>query len=101
VNLASMELLCVAGFEWDGFGFGGTDERLVQMAFWGLYRFGIVLLDVASSGKWPADEVPRLHSFEPSSFDRIATDCMHPFNGLFGRGEVVNTVGSTKGMACF
>ena len=48
-----MELFCVAGFEWDGFGFGGTDvlARLVQMAFWGLYGFGIVLLDVASGGK--------------------------------------------------
>ena len=24
-NLVSMELLCAAGFEWNGFGFGGTD----------------------------------------------------------------------------
>ena len=67
-NLASMELLCVAGFKWDGFGFGGTDVLacLVQMAFWGLYSFRIVLLDVASGEKWPTNEVPSLHSFEPS-----------------------------------
>ena len=67
-NLASMELLCVAGFEGDGFGFGGTDvlASLVQMAFWGHRSFGIVLLDVASGEKRPTDEVPGLHSFEPS-----------------------------------
>ena len=67
-NLESMELLCVAGFEGGGFGFGGTNllARLVWMAFWGLYCFGIVLLDIASGEKRPADEVPSLHSFEPS-----------------------------------
>ena len=63
-----MELLHVAGFEGDGFGFGGTYilARLVQMAFWGLYSFGIVLEDIASGEKWPTNEVLSLHSFEPS-----------------------------------
>ena len=67
-NIESMELVCAAGFEWNGFGFGGPDivVRLVQMVFQGLYSFGIVLLDVASGEKWPTDEVPSLHSFEPS-----------------------------------
>jgi len=44
----------------------GLVERtfLVQMAFWGLHSFGIVLLDIASGEKRPTDEVPCLYSFD-------------------------------------
>ena len=67
-NFGPMELLRVEGFERDGFGFGGTHVlvSLVQMAFPGFHSFGIVLLDVASSKKWPTNEVPGLNGFEAS-----------------------------------
>ena len=68
VNLASMELLCLTGFGWGGFQFGGTEvsARLVQMAFWCFHSFGVVLLDIASGEKRPTDEIPGLNGFEPS-----------------------------------
>jgi hypothetical protein len=50
-------------------------------------------LDIAFSQHWPAHVVSWLDGFEPSRFDRVSTDGMHPFDGLLGQWEIVDAVG--------
>ena len=63
------------------------------MPFWSFHRVRIVFLDVLGSKERPAYKVAGLDSFEPSGFDWVSTDCMHPFDGLFSGWEVGDTVG--------
>ncbi len=44
--------------------------------------FGVVLLVVAFSQHQPAHIVAHFDGFEPSQFDLVSTDGVHPFDGL-------------------
>jgi hypothetical protein len=55
------------------------------MPLCGFDCLGIVLLDVAFCQHWLAHVVSCFDGFEPSQFDRVLTDGVHPFDGLLGR----------------
>ncbi len=58
---------------------------LVQMPLYSFDCLGVVLLDVAFSQHQPAHVVSRFDGFEPSRFDWVSTDGMHPYDGLLRR----------------
>ncbi len=58
---------------------------LVQVPLCSFGSFRIVLLDVAFCQHWPSHIVSRFDGFEPSRFDRVSTEGVHPFDGLLGR----------------
>ncbi len=53
----------------------------------------VVFLDVAFSQHLPAHIVACFDSFEPSRFDQVSTDSVHPFDGLLSQWEIVDAVG--------
>jgi hypothetical protein len=57
------------------------------------FHLGVVLLDVAVSQHQPAHVVAHFDGFEPSQFDRVSTDGVHPFDGFLSQWEIVETVG--------
>jgi hypothetical protein len=79
-NLIAMEVGGVACF-------GGPYvlSCLVQLPLCGFGSFGIVLLDIAFCQHWPSYVVSHFDGFEPSQFDQVSTDGMHPLDGLLGR----------------
>ena len=66
---------------------------LVEMPFGSFYSLRVVFLDVLRSEEWPSYKISSLDSLEPSGFDQVTTDFVHPFDGLFSGGEVVDTDG--------
>jgi hypothetical protein len=50
-------------------------------------------LDVAFSQHQPAHAISCFDGFEPSQFDRVFSDGMHPFDGLLGQWEIVDAIG--------
>ncbi len=71
------------------------------MALGSFHSFGEVFLDVANSEQRPPDEVAGLDGFEPGGFDWVSKHGMHPFDGLLGGRQVVDTVGLLQGVSCF
>ncbi len=65
------------------------------MALCGFDCLGVVLLDVVFSQHWPAQVVSCFACFEPSQFDWVSTDGVHPFDGLLVQWEMVDTAGLT------
>jgi hypothetical protein len=86
-NLLAVEMGGVACFQRCCLNFGGPYvlSCLVQVPLCGFCSFGIVLLDVVFSQHWPSHAVSRFDGFEPSQFELVSTDGMHPFDGLLGR----------------
>jgi hypothetical protein len=64
-------------------------------------RVWVILLDILGGEEWPADKVSCLDGLEPSGFDRVATDSMHPLDGLFSGRQVIDTVCLAEDRACF
>ena len=95
LDLASPELVGVHLVKGRRLGFGGADilAGLVEIPFWSFNGVRVVFLDVLGSKEMPVYEVASLDSLEPGGFNRVATDGVHPFDGLFSGGEVVDTVG--------
>ena len=79
----------------NGLWFSGPDifPALIEVALGDFYCFGKVFLDVANSKQRPPYEVASLDGFGPSGLDRETAHSMHPFDGLLGGRQVVNTVG--------
>ncbi len=50
----------------------------------------VVLLEVAFGLHLPAHVVSRFDGFEPSRFNRVSTDSVHPFDGLLWDGRNVD-----------
>ena len=73
---------------------------LVEMPFRSFHGVCIVFLDVLGSKERPSYKISGLNSLEPSGFNRVTTDCVHPFDGMFSGGEVVDTVGLAEDGAC-
>ncbi len=86
-NLLAMEVGSVACFQRCCLNFGGPYilSCLVQVLLCGFGSFGIVLLDVVFCWHWPSHIVSRFGDFEPSLFDRVSTDGVHPFDGFLSR----------------
>jgi hypothetical protein len=63
------------------------------MSLWCFNCLGLVLLDIAFIQHWPTHVVARFDGLEPSQFYWVTTYGMHPFDGLFGRWEIVDAVG--------
>ena len=63
------------------------------MSLRGLGRLGIVFPDILHGEEWPTRVVTCLDRLETYGLDWIATNRMHPLDGLFGGWEIVNTVG--------
>jgi hypothetical protein len=70
------------------------------MSLWCFNCLGIVLLDVAFIQHWPTHVVARFDGLEPSQFYWATTYGMHPFDGLFGRREIVDSVGLLECFSC-
>jgi hypothetical protein len=85
--LLAVEVRSATCFQRCCLNFGGPYilSCLVQMPLCGFDCLGIVLLDVAFCQQRPADVVSCFDGFEPSQFDQVSTDGMHPFDGLLGR----------------
>jgi hypothetical protein len=71
------------------------------MAFWSLHGFGEVFLDVANGEQWSSYEVAGFYSFEPGGLDGVSAHGVHPFDGVLGGWQVVNTVVLLQDVACF
>ncbi len=61
---------------------------------------GVVLLDVAFIQHRPTHVFARFDGLEPSQFYWVTTYGMHPFDGLFGRWEIVDAVGLLEYFPC-
>jgi hypothetical protein len=87
VYLLAVEVGGVACFQRHHLNFGGLYvlSCLVKMPLCGLDCLGIVLLDIAFCQHRPAHIVSHFDGFEPSRFDQVSTDSVHPFDGLLGR----------------
>jgi hypothetical protein len=87
VNLLAMEVGGVTCFQRCCLNFGGPYVLicLVQVPLCGFGSFRIVLLDIAFCQHWPSYVVYHFDGFQPSQFDRVSTDGMHPLDGLLGR----------------
>ncbi len=94
-HLLAMEERGVACFQWCRINFGGPYvlSCLVQMPLCSFNCLGVILLDVAFSQHWPAHVVSGFDIFEPRQFDRVSTDSVHSFDGLFSRWEIVDAIG--------
>ncbi len=97
VHFLAVEVGGVACFQRRRLFFGGPYifSSLVQRPLCSFNCLGVVLLDVAFSQHQPAHVVACFDSFEPSRFDRVSTDGVHPFDGLLSQWEIVDTVGLT------
>ncbi len=86
-NLLAMEVGGVACFQRCCLNFGGPYilSCLVQVPLCSFGSFGIVLLDIMFCQHWPSHVISRFDGFEPSRFDQVSTDGVHPFDGLLGR----------------
>ncbi len=84
VHFLAVEVGGVTCFQRCHLYFGGPYvlSCLVQMPLCSLDCLRVVLLDIAFSQNWPAHIVSRFDGFEPSPFDRVSTDGVHPFDGL-------------------
>jgi hypothetical protein len=94
-HFLAMEVGGVACFQWHRLCFGGLYPCLVwfRCPFCGFNCLGVVLLDVAFSQHQPAQIVAHFDGFEPSQFDLVSTDGVHPFDGLLSQWEIVDTSG--------
>ena len=63
------------------------------MTFRSFSRFWVVFLYILGCEKWSAEKFASLDGLEPCRFDRVAVDRMHTFDGLPGRGQVIDAVG--------
>ncbi len=95
MHLLAVEVGGVTCFQQCRLNFGGPYilSCLVQMPLCGFDCLGVVFLDVAISKDWPAHIVSLFDGFEPSQFDWVSTDSMHPFDGLLGQWEIVDAIG--------
>ena len=68
MHLLALELACVTHFERDVFWFCGSNvfACLIHVSLWRLYRFGVVLFDIAGREEWPAGVVAGLDCGKPS-----------------------------------
>ena len=82
-----MEVRGVACFQRCHLNLGGLHvlSCLVQMPLCSFYCLRVVFLDISFGQHQPAHVVSCFDGFEPSLFDRVSTDGVHPFDGLLGR----------------
>ena len=68
------------------FGFGESNilASLVHVAFGCFSGLGIVFGDILFCEERPSDKISGFDGFDPGGFDGISTNCMHPFDSLFG-----------------
>ncbi len=94
-NLLAVEMGGVACFQRCCLNFGGLyiHSCLVQVPLCSFGSFGIVLLDIVFYQYWPSYVVSCFDGFEPSQFEPVSTDGVHPFDGLLSRRKIVNAVG--------
>ena len=94
MDFAAPELVGVDFLERCRFGFGGAYVLacLVEVSLGCFGQVRVVLLYILGGEEWPADKVASLDSLEPSGFDWVATDRVHPLDGLFCGGQVIHTV---------
>jgi len=102
LHFAPPELIGVHIFKGSPVGFGGVDvlASLVEVSLGCLNRVWIVLLDVFGHYEWPTHEVACVDGLEPNGLHRVATDGVHPFDGLFHGWKVVDAVGLAEDGAC-
>ncbi len=85
-HLLALEVGGVTCFQWCCLNFGGPYilPCLVQMPLCSIDCLGVVFLDVAFSQHQPEQVDSHFDGYEPSQFDRVSTDGVHPFDGLLG-----------------
>jgi hypothetical protein len=94
VHFLAVEVEGVACFQWRRLCFGGP-YIFFQMPLCGFSCIWVVLLDAVFSQHWPAHVVARFDGLDPSQFDQVSTDGVHPFDGLLSQWEIVGIVGLT------
>ncbi len=96
-HLLVVEVGGIACFQQCRLNFGGPYilSCLVQIPLCGFDCLGVVLLYIAFGQHWLAHVVSCFDGFEPSQFDQVSTEGVHPFDGLLRRWEIVDAVGMT------
>ncbi len=89
-HFLAMEVGGVACFQWRRLNIGGLYvlSCLVQMLLFGFDLLRVVILDIAFSQHQPAHVVGRFDGFEPSQFDRVSTDGVHPLMDCLVNGRL-------------
>jgi hypothetical protein len=102
LDFVSPELGGVHLFKGRRFGFGGAYvlASLAEVSFGCLDKVGVVLLHVLGCQEWPTYKVAGVDGFEPCGPYWVATDGVHPFDGLFCGWKVIDAVGLAEGSAC-
>lgn len=59
------------------------------------------ILNIFDGQEGPADKIPCLYGLEPSGFNWVSADSMHPANCLLSGWQVIHTIGLFEGMAGF
>jgi hypothetical protein len=94
-HFLAVEMEGVVCFQWRCLCFGQMYvlSCLIQMSLCSFDCLGVVLLDIVFSQHWSARVVAHVDGFEPSLFDQVSSDGMHPFDGVLSQCEIIDAVG--------